>query len=146
MQQDQFFFFIIHALSSIHTTHSLSWHRISRHSGYVDVFVKSRILSLYILYTFIPYKSTFVSWYFAYLDMFLGPKQCFHALIYFLSRQVYTQCTLWKSRSLSIFWPNFTPVNLSWGSVNRSLNMQGLRNRGACVIKSWLSHTCLSHF
>jgi len=40
------------------------------HIGYVDVFVKSRILSLYILYIFIPYKSTFVSQHFAYLDMF----------------------------------------------------------------------------
>ena len=45
----------------------------------IDVFVRSRILSLYILYIFI--KSTFVSQYFAYLDMFLGPKQCFHMLI-----------------------------------------------------------------
>ena len=26
------------------------------------------------------------------------------------------------------------------GGVNRSLDMQGLRNKGACVIKSWLSH------
>jgi len=26
------------------------------------------------------------------------------------------------------------------GGVNRSLDMHGLRNRGACVIKSWLSH------
>ena len=54
---------------------------ICRHSGYVDVFVKSRILSLYILYTFIPYKSTFVSRHFTYLNMFLSPKPCFHALI-----------------------------------------------------------------
>ena len=45
----------------------------------IDVFVRSRILSLYILYIFI--KSTFVSHHFAYLDMFLGPKQCFHMLI-----------------------------------------------------------------
>ena len=58
-----------------------SWHQISRHTEYVDVFVKSRILSLYILYTFIPYMSTFVSRHVAYLDMFLGPKRCFHALI-----------------------------------------------------------------
>ena len=59
--------------------HRVSRNRVSRHSGYVDGFVKSRILSLYILYTFIPYKSTFVSWHFAYLNMFSGPKQCFHA-------------------------------------------------------------------
>jgi len=39
-----------------------------------------------------------------------------------------------------------TPVNLSWGGVNRSHDMQGLRNLGACVIKSWLSNMCLSHF
>ena len=44
---------------NIQSTFVMSTLRISRHSGYVDVFVKSRILSLYILYTFIPYKSTF---------------------------------------------------------------------------------------
>ena len=71
-----------HRTSFLYSRHSLSRHRISRHSGYVNVFVKSRIMSLYILYTFILYKSTFVSWHFAYLDMFLGPKQCFHTLIY----------------------------------------------------------------
>jgi len=32
------------------------------------------------------------------------------------------------------------------GGVNRSLYMQGLRNRGACVIKSCCSNMCLSHF
>ena len=49
----------------------------------------SRILSLYILYTFIP---LFVSRHLAYLDKFLGPKQCFHALIYLsiLATIVYT--------------------------------------------------------
>ena len=61
--------------------HSLSRHRISRHFGYVDIFVKSRIQSLYILYIFILYKSTFVGRHFAYIGMFLRPKQCFHALI-----------------------------------------------------------------
>ena len=61
---------------SHYSRHSLSLHQISRHSGYVDVFVKSWILSLYILYTFIRYKSTF------HLPQhFLGPKQCFHLLI-----------------------------------------------------------------
>ena len=44
--------------------------------GYLDVFVKSWILSLYILYTILR-----ISWHFAYLNMFLGPKQCFHVLI-----------------------------------------------------------------
>ena len=27
--------------------------------------------------------------------------------------------------------PNLTPVNQSWGGVNRSLDMQGLRNMGS---------------
>ena len=65
-------------------------------------------------------------------------------LIVYLDNPCNTQCKLWKS--LFITWPNLTPVNLSWGGVNRSLDMQGLCNRRACVIKSWLSHTCLLHF
>ena len=46
------------------------------------------------------------------------------------------------------FLAKFDTSNLSWGDVIRSLDMQGIRNRGACVIKSWLSNTCncLSHF
>ena len=34
------------------------------------------------------------------------------------------------------FLANLTPVHLSLHGVNRSLDMQGLCNRGACVIKS----------
>ena len=44
-----------------------------------------------------------------------------------------------------ISWPSLTQINLPWGGVNRSLDIQCLRNRGACVIKRWLSSTCLSH-
>ena len=36
---------------------------------------------------------------------------------------------------LCISWPSLTPVNLPWGGVHRSLDMQGLRNQGSCVIK-----------
>jgi len=39
----------------IYSRHSLSRHRVSRHSGYVDIFVMSQILSLYNF----EYKSTF---------------------------------------------------------------------------------------
>ena len=46
-----------------------------------------------------------------------------------LNVPLYTQCKLWKSFSLCISWPSLTPVNLPWGGVNRSLDMQGLRNR-----------------
>ena len=47
---------------------------------------------------------------------------------------------------LCISWPSLTPVNLSWGGVNRSLDMQGLRNLGAWVMKSCFTNTCLSLF
>ena len=43
---------------------------LSRHSGYVDVFVKSQILSLYIAYTILRQ-------YFAYLDMSFRSKTAF---------------------------------------------------------------------
>jgi len=48
---------------------------------YADIFVKSRnSVPIHCIYKFL-YMSTFVSRHFAYLDMFLGPKQCFHTLI-----------------------------------------------------------------
>ena len=62
-----------------------------------------------------------------------------------LNIPLYTQCKLWKSCSLCISWPSLTPVNLPCGGVNRSLDTQGLPNRGSCVIKRWLSNSCLSH-
>ena len=61
-----------------------------------------------------------------------------------LNIPLYKQSKLWKSCSLCISWPSLTPVNLPWGGVNRSLDMQGLHNWGSCVIKRWLSHSCLS--
>ena len=43
------------------------------------------------------------------------------------------------------FLPSLTPVNLPRGSVNGSLNIQCLRNRGACVIERRLSNFCLQN-
>ena len=59
-------------------------------------------------------------------------------------RSRYTQCKLWKSYSLCISLPSFTPVNLVI-RVNRSLNIQCWPNRGECVIKRRLSNLCLQN-
>jgi len=99
--------------------HSLSRQRVSRHSGYVDVFVKSRILSLYIVYTILRIRQH-VFW-FSHLNL------------------IAAQCKLWKLCSL---WQNLAPVNLSYGGVNGSLDIQGLRNWEACVIKGWATCVC----
>jgi len=69
---------------------------------------------------------------------------------YFVSENVsrrlrFTQCKLWNSYSLCISEPILTPVNLPWGGVNGSLDIQCLRNQGARVLKRWLSNICSSH-
>ena len=74
------------------------------------------------------------------LDSYVKTKCVFTPLFNCLSRPpLCTQCKLWISRSLCISWPNLT--------LNKSLDMQGLCYRGACVIKRWLSifntlHVC----
>ena len=54
-------------------------------------------------------------------------------------RSQYTQCKLWNSYSLCISYPSLTPVNLPWGGVNGSLDIQCLRKRGAC---DWAARVC----
>ena len=43
------------------------------------------------------------------------------------------------------FQPSLTPVNLPRGSVNGSLDIQCLLNRGSCVLKRRLSNFCLQN-
>ena len=61
--------------------------------------------------------------------MFLGHKQCFHALIQLSISTTIVYIMHSENRNPCVF-----PGQL--GGVNRSLDMHGLSNRGACVIKS----------
>ena len=55
---------------------------------------------------------------------------------------VYTMQAVKIVVPVCISWPNLTPVNLFWGDVTRSLNMQGLRNRAARVYRIFNTYVC----
>jgi len=104
-----------------------SWHSLSRHSVYVDLFVKSRILSLYILYTFILYKSRFRLPQHVYRS-----QTMFSSLNLIVCLDIHclhnASC---ENRDPCVFPGQIWNQLTSWGDVNRSLDIQGLRNMGS---------------
>jgi len=79
--------------------------------------------------------------HFTYRDMFFRSQLVFSCLnlIVCLDNHCIHNASC-ENRAPCVFPGQMTPVNLSWGGVNGSLDIQCLHNWGACEIKRWLSN------